>query len=263
MMTGLLMFLAASVITCTLALPILDHSSQLVPRSGTLSEDITYVLPIWEGASSKHDREKDLSVLTEMKNRLGLGGSKTKLGWSFSSWALSRDSKDASQDYDFDPANLNYMLDLAVESNLPILVHMNNGRWADCCTPNSDGGWGDLLLDFIASKPGTVMIDSAGNSQYGHNYGANYFSLSRLNKVYRDYKQRNTQDSARVISDWATAHPGLFAGVSLSSETIYPRNGVDYSDFAIQEWKMWLQNTGIYGPGGEYFGAGKQSFRVL
>lgn len=191
-----------------------------------------------------------------MKTLLGRGGTQTKLGWSFSSWALSRDIKDASSDYDFDPTNLNYMLDLSVQANLPMLVHMNNGRWADCCTPNSDGGWGDTLLDHIAQSPNTTMTDSTGATQYGHNAGSNYFSLSRLNTVYRQYKKRNVQASASIIATWAIANPSLFAGVSLDSETIFPKNGADEGWFAVEEWKMWLQNTGIYGPGGAYFGSG-------
>jgi hypothetical protein len=192
-----------------------------------------------------------------MKGLLGIGGAYTKLGWSFSSWSLSRDIQSSYQDYIFDPKNLNYMLGLAAKSNLPILVHMNNGRWADCCTPNSDGGWGDSLLDFVASHPNTTMEDSNGVSQYSHNGGNDYFTLSRLNTVYRAYKKRNSQASASVLASWAAANPNLFAGVSLSSETLYPKNQVDYNPLAVDEWKQWMRNIGIYGPGGLYFGAGR------
>ncbi|KAH8594450.1 hypothetical protein B0O99DRAFT_711793 [Bisporella sp. PMI_857] len=256
-LTGALILLLGSALACALAIPQADNSPLVATRSGTSTEDTTYILPIWEGALASHDPAKDLAVLEDMKQLLGVGGSKTKLGWSFSSWALSRDIQDATQDYNFNPTNLKYMLDLAVKAGLPILVHMNNGRWADCCTPNSDGGWGDLLLDFIASKPDTTMLDSTGASQFGHNYGSNYFTLSRLNDAYRNYKKRNTEDSARVIAEWAKANPSLFAGVSLSSETIYPKQNVDHNPLATAEWKMWLRNTDIYGPGGEYFGAGR------
>jgi hypothetical protein len=227
------------------------------PRAGTSSEDTTYILPIWEGALSSHAEKDDLTVLNDMKGLLGVGGTYTRLGWSFSSWSLSRDIHDSKNDYNFDPTNLKYMLGLAEKAKLPILVHMNNGRWADCCTPNSDGGWGDSLLDYIASHPNTTMLDRNRVSQYGHNGGANYFSLSRLNTVYRAYKKRNSQASASVIAAWAAANPGLFAGVSLSSETIYPGNQADYSLDAVEEWKQWMRNTGIYGPGGTYFGAGR------
>ena len=36
-----------------------------------------------------------------------------------------------------------------------------------------------------------------------------------------------------------------------------PSNQADYNPLAIEEWKQWLQNTGIYGSGGDYFGAGR------
>lgn len=247
---GSLALLAAPLLGKSIAIPI-------APRSGTTTESITYITPIWEGALASHTRSDDLAVLSTMKTLLGLGGTYTKLGWSFSSWALSRDIHGEDSDYSFDPTNLNYMLDLAVSSDLPILVHMNNGRWADCCTPNSSGGWGDVLLDIIAAQPNTTVLDRSGKSLFSHNGGNNYFTLSRLNSVYRDYKKRNVQASTEAIVKWAAAHPSLFAGVSLDSETIMPNNGADYNPLATEEWGQWLQNIGIYGPGGAYFGQGR------
>lgn len=149
------------------------------------------------------------------------------------------------------------MLGLEVTLNLPILVYMNDGRWADCCTPNSSGGWGDSLLDFIASQPNTTVLSSTGTSDYDHNGGNNYFSLSRLNSVYRNYKKRNVQAAASTIAAWAASNPSLFVGVSLDSETFMPNKDADHNPLAIEEWKQWLQNIGIYGPGGEYFGTGR------
>jgi hypothetical protein len=225
--------------------------------AGTPNESITYVTPIWEGGLATNVRANDLAALNSMKSRLGTGGAYTKLGWSFSSWALSRDINGAGSNYTFNATNLNYMLGLAVDTSLPVLVHMNDGRWADCCNSNSSGGWGDALLDTIAAQPNTVMTDSAGNSRFGHNFGSNYFSLSRLNTVYRDYKKRNLQSSASTLAAWAASHPGLFVGVSLDSETMFPDASSDYSVLTVEEWRQWLQNTGIYGPGGAYFGQGR------
>lgn len=229
------------------ALVLFANATPVPKRSGTSTEDITYILPIWEGALANHTQSDDLAVLSDMKSLLGTGGTYTKLGWSFSSWALSRDIQGASNDYEFDPTNLNYMLELGVTSSLPILVHLNDGRWADCCTPNSSGGWGDTLLDFIAGQPNTTSMSNTGSSYYAHNGGSNYFSLSRLNMVYRNYKKRNVQASASVLASWAASNPSLFVGVSLDSETIMPGNQADYNPLAVKEWKQWLQNTGIYG----------------
>ena len=228
-------------------------------RSGTQSEDVTYILPIWEGALGSHAQSDDLAVLQDMKSRLQKDAAPyTQLGWSFSSWALSRDIHDADSDYSYDPTNLQHNLDLAAKAAMPILVHMNNGGWADCCTPNSSGGWGDALLDYIAnSTEKTTVLDSNGNSLYGHNGGHNYFCLSRLNTVYRNYKKRNVQAAAAVLSQWAQSNPKLFAGVSLDSETHMAQNQADYNPMVVDEWKQWMQHTGIYGPGGEYFGLGR------
>jgi hypothetical protein len=241
----------------TLSFALLTAATPIERRSGTSTEDITYILPIWEGSLASHRSGTDLAVLSDMENSLGLGRTYTKLGWSFSSWALSRDIQDSSNDYNFDPTNLNYQLNLAVSSSLPILIHMNNCRWADCCTPNSSGGWGDTLLDFIASQPNTTMLSSSRGTEYAHNFGSNYITLSRLNIVYRQYKKRNVQASASVLASFAASNPSLFIGVSLDSETIHPNSGADYNPLAITECKQWLQNTGIYGPGGDYFGAGR------
>jgi hypothetical protein len=101
------------------------------------------------------------------------------------------------------------------------------------------------------------VLNSAGQSQYGHNFGANYFSLSRLNTVYRMYKKRNVQAAAKVLVDWGNANNGLFVGVSLDSETLMANQNSDFNPLVISEWKMWLQNTGIYGSGGAYFGTGR------
>jgi hypothetical protein len=220
----------------TLSLAWLTAAAPIERRSGTSTEDITYILPIWEGSLPSHGSSTDLAVLSDMKNSLGLGGTYTKLGWSYSSWPLSRDIQDASNDYNFNPTNLNYQLNLAVSSSLPILIHMNNGRWADCCTPNSSGGWGDTLLDFIASQPNTTMLSSAGGTEYAHNFGSNYFTLSRLNTVHRQYKKSNVQASASVLATFAASNPLLFVGVSLDSETIYPNSGANYNPIAIGEW---------------------------
>ncbi|CAK7231829.1 hypothetical protein SBRCBS47491_008062 [Sporothrix bragantina] len=224
---------------------------------GTSTEDVTYILPIYEGALANDSRENDLAILGGMKTMLGTGGNHTQLGFSFSSWCLSRDTNPAASNYTFNSTNLEYVLGLAKELSLPILVHANNGRWADCCTSNSDGGWNDALLDAIAAQPDTTMLNSAGDSLYGHDFGSNYFSFSRYNSFYRSYKQRNLQASMSTIAAWAAENPSLFAGISLDSETLYANDAADYNPLLIREWKEWMQNTGLYGASGAYFGQGR------
>ena len=239
-----------------LAAAILANQVLHVTAWGTTTENVTYVLPIYEGLLASNDRNNDVAILQGMKDMLGTGGSGTVLGFSFSSWSLSRDVDD-NNDYAFSPTNLNYALGIAKDLSLPILIHANNGRWADCCTSNSDGGWDTTFLNYIAAQPNTVMVDQSGNSQYHSDAGGDFLSLSRLNKIYRDYKKRNVMASMSTLMSWADANPSLFVGVSLDSETIYPATGVDYGVFSNQEWAQWLQNTGIYGSGGDFFGQGR------
>jgi hypothetical protein len=98
------------------------------------------------------------------------------------------------------------MLSLAKKAGLPILVHMNDGRWADCCTPNSSGGWGDALLDVIAQSPDTTVRNSKGESLYQHNSGGNYFvswasfqvtrkGMYHPNSFVRDHKLYSTHQN--------------------------------------------------------------------
>jgi hypothetical protein len=48
--------------------PTLLSSGIPLARSGTSTEDITYVLPIWEGSLTNHTRSNDLAVLSTMKS---------------------------------------------------------------------------------------------------------------------------------------------------------------------------------------------------
>lgn len=228
-------------------------SGLVANAAGTSTEGVTWVAPIFVNSNNK---TADDAALASMKSRLGVGGTNTKLGWSFASWAMSLETNGATSDYSYKSAPLDYNLTLAADASLPVLVHMDDGRWADCCNSNSSGGWNTDLEDHIAAQPNTVMLNANGVSQYRPYSGGDYFSLSRLNTVYQSYKKRNVQAAAQVISTWATAHPGLFIGVSLDSETLYPSSS-DYGVNAIQEWRDWLANTGIYGPGGIHFGEGR------
>lgn len=249
--------MAPSILLLSLLSALLVNNGR-VSGWGTDTEDITYVLPIYESLLATNNRPDDVTILNTMKSRIGVGGSKTKLGFSFSSWSMSRDIKSEDDDFEFDPTNLNYALDLAAEAELPILIHANNGHWADCCTSNSDGGWNPALLNHIAEAGNTTQLNNAGQSLYTNLYGGNYFSFSRYNDVYRHYKKRQVQASMSTLLEWAEDYPDLFAGVSLDSETMFPNTNADYNPLVIQEWREWLQHTGIYGPGGAYFGQGRQ-----
>lgn len=50
-------------------------------RSGTSTESITHITPIWEGALASHFQPDDLAMLSSRKSSLGLGGD--KLGMVF------------------------------------------------------------------------------------------------------------------------------------------------------------------------------------
>ena len=241
------------------------NSPNLSTRAGgiTAPEDVTFVLPIWEGALASNKAGSDMKVLLDMKEHLNQtsfnANTKSVLGWSFSSFAMSRDTTSQDANFTFVEDNLLHELSLAEQTNTPILVHVNDGHWAAGSFPNATGGYdSDTLIEYLAhTYPETTMFDPNGSSIYSSISGENWFCLSRLNHIYRDYKMRNVGASARVIAEWAKKHPDLFAGVSLESETRMNNMQSDYNPYVVQEWIQWLTHTGIYGPGSEFFGHGR------
>jgi hypothetical protein len=74
---------------------------------------------------------KDGSELDQMKSALAPNGSgpNVVLGWSDATWYLSVEASGPAQDFTFDPSSLNTMFQLAKDKNLPLVVHLNGGRW--------------------------------------------------------------------------------------------------------------------------------------
>src|SRR5262249_54029514 len=102
-------------------------------QDGSTSEGITgfvwlppfYVTPIYEG--------RDQAVLEDMQHALAPKGSgpNVVLGWSTSTWYMSFEARDASQDYQYDNSRIAQATGLAASLGLPLVVNLNGGRWAE------------------------------------------------------------------------------------------------------------------------------------
>lgn len=205
-----------------------------------------YITPVSETS--------DPSVLVDLRNTFsapGLGDN-IVLGWARSTWYMS-EVRDARENYAYDPSSsLRRVFEIAVEQNLPLVINMNGGRWSNQSP----------LVDHLRTRTErghpVVTLDQNGAALFSYDFGQQYFSLSRLNRPYYEYKKRNLQAAAAEVAGFRRLHPDLFVGVSLDSETLLSDNPSRYGDYnplAIEEWRQWLTGTGIYDPvTGEYAG---------
>jgi hypothetical protein len=105
-----------------------------------------------------------------------------------------------------------------------------------------------------------VTMDQEDYSTFSYDFGKQFICLSRLNAVHYSYKKRNLQAATDLVAAFRAAHPELYVGVSLDSETLLTDDHrlVDYNPLTIAEWRDWLRGTGIYNPTtGAYAGEGR------
>jgi hypothetical protein len=116
-------------------------------------------------------------------------------------------------------------------------------------------GWVDEGVAAFLPDP-WVSLDQADYSLFDYGFGKQFISLSRLNTVHHAYKSRNLKAASDQVEAFRLAHPGLYCGVTLDSETLLSddeRRIGDYNPMAIREWRQWLAGTGLYAPGGPYY----------
>ena len=71
------------------------------------------------------------------------------------------------------------------------------------------------------------------------------------NTRVRAYKRRNMMAAARIVAAFARAHPDLFVGINLDSDTYmnpFPLDGhrYDYNPGMLRQFRDWLAGTGPY-----------------
>ncbi|OCT12821.1 hypothetical protein A8709_21005 [Paenibacillus pectinilyticus] len=234
-------------------------------------KNVFYITPIDEypkpaSYGSTTPTSSDATRMQDLKTRLipNGDGPYVKVGWSTSIWYMGglgnypamsiAETKNAAADYAWDAdARTAYKLNLTKTYNLPILFHMNGGHW----------GGSSPLVDYLSSDNNRVEWDQNNTPVFtkavvgSGPIDGQYFSLSRLNTALYTYKKRNLQQAIAYVVNFDQANPGLVVGVSLDSETIHASGNGDYNPFVIEEWRQWLQGTGIYGASGAYAGQGK------
>jgi len=184
-----------------------------------------------------------------------------------------RTTKGAANDYAFDPNwdsrrrcgdrrisddSLATVLAHSRAKQLPVLVTLNGGIWADayCDVPQWD------VNDRLEQNPGNcqwnqnneVMADAYLKDLPG-SQDAPLLARSLTFNVYasevRRYKKRNLQQAGRVLARFARAHPHLFVGVNLDPDTYLnpffaERQWYDYNPGTLRQFREWLSGTGPY-----------------
>ena len=184
-----------------------------------------------------------------------------------------RMTRGAAHDYAFDPDwdptrkcgerrigddSLNGVLRHAVAKNLPVLVTLNGGIWADayCDVPQWD------VNDRLEQDPANcqwnqnneVMPDDHLKNLPGSQEApelARSLSFNVYAHDVRRYKKRNLQQAGAVLVAFARANPALFVGVNLDPDTYLnpffaESQWYDYNPGTLRQFREWLAGTGPY-----------------
>jgi Bacterial Ig domain len=187
-----------------------------------------------------------------------------------------RTTKGASEDWEFDPDfdihhkcrdltvaddNLSGLIRYAIAHQVPVQFILNGGIWADasCDIPAWDVN--DALEQDDANVQWTAQNETFPDDYLKNLPGSsNSPELARTltYNVYaakvRHYKRRNLQAAARMVAQFARAHPDLFVGISLDADTymnpFYIQAKLfkifDYNPGMLRQFRHWLRGDGPY-----------------
>lgn len=150
------------------------------------------------------------------------------------------------------------LLEAARERDLPLLVTLNGGIWADASGSAPEWDINDALEEDVANcqwnERDEVMPDDMLKHLPGSHEAPELARALTLN-VYasdvRRYKKRNLQQAAAVLVPWIGRHPELFVGVNLDPDVyINPffneEQWYDYNPGTLRQFRHWLAGTGPY-----------------
>lgn len=179
----------------------------------------------------------------------------------------------AAQDYAFDPDfdiqrqesgrslvddNLSTVLRHCAELQLPLLLTLNGGVWADSSGTAVD--WD--LTDYLEQDPmncqwnqhDQVMPDDCLKDLTGSLESPELGRCLTFNcyaRQNRDYKKRNLQQAAALIREFNDTHPDLLLGINLDPDLYLNPffDGEQWYDFnpgTLKQFRHWLAGSGPY-----------------
>ncbi|MBI4743307.1 MAG: beta-galactosidase, partial [Actinobacteria bacterium] len=187
-------------------------------------ENTFYIMPNYEIQS---DYNLDLKNIREMKSRIGIGGRFAKTGF-MGVVRYMNETKGKAGDYVFDPTLLNKVLQLSIDTNMPVSIALNGGPWGDVVhNPKTD------LIEFLEQDKRNVQWKDDGtvpDDDSGPLPGLNrILTYNHINQTVRKYHKRNFQAAVKIIADFANRRPDLFVGITTDPEIFM--NPFYYSDY--------------------------------
>lgn len=184
-----------------------------------------------------------------------------------------RTTKGADGDYAFDAEfdtartsggrriaddSLAALLEAARKRDLPLLVTLNGGIWADASGSAPEWDINDALEEDVANCQWNERDEVMPDDMLKHLPGsqeapelARALTLNVYASEVRRYKKRNLQQAAAVLVPWMRRYPGLFVGVNLDPDVyINPffneEQWYDYNPGTLRQFRHWLAGTGPY-----------------
>jgi hypothetical protein len=184
-----------------------------------------------------------------------------------------RQTKGAAGDYAFDPDwdiehrcgdrriaedSLTATLEHAVAKQLPVLLTLNGGIWADAACDVPAWDINDRLEQDLGNcqwnEKNEVMPDDARKDLPGSLHAPELGRSLTFNVYARDvqrYKRRNLQQAGTAVVAFMRAHPTLFVGVSLDPDTYLnpffnEQQWYDYNPGTLKQFRQWLAGSGPY-----------------
>jgi len=153
---------------------------------------------------------------------------------------------------------LSQVLAHAIGCDLPVLITLNGGIWADAAGTCPAWDITDHLEEDAANcqwnERDEVMPDDWLTHLPGSQQAPELARALTLNvhaRAVRDYKRRNLQQAARPVVTFMHAHPALFIGVNLDPDVyVNPffaeAQWYDYNPGTLLQFRHWLAGTGPY-----------------
>lgn len=159
-------------------------------------------------------------------------------------------------------SSLNELLAIAKKFNVPTLITLDGGPWADSKFPAPDVD----IVDVLERDDRHVQWNQFGRAEkddalqylpgsYGNPQLARMMSLNRYNKDFLTYKKRNLQAAIEVIDEFSQEHPGHYVAVNLDPDQyinpwFYLSQWYDYNPDTLRQFREWLFHLGPYADDG-------------
>lgn len=191
-----------------------------------------------------------------------------------------RSTHGADHDFIFDPdlpeslrvwkgremtgVSLRRLLDTARLLDVPLLVTLDGGVWADSAFPVP----GFDVVDMLEKDAATVQWNQFGEAEPDDALSglagsiespelARMMSLNRFNTRFLDYKKRNLQAAVREIVSFLNEHSDRYVAISLDPDQyinpwFYLEQWYDYNPDTLRQYREWLFHLGPYADDGKW-----------